>query len=321
MKRLDPFLMSLVVAIILASIFPASGGTQKVLERLTYFLISMMFFFQGVRLERKFLLESLKNWTLQLSVLFFTFIFFPFMGVFFYFVCNEVLKESFFEIGLWQGILFLCCLPSTVQSSIALTSIARGNIPASICASTTSNILGIFITPFLFSILIGSSNGNLASYNTIIDIVKELLIPFILGQICQKWLYRIIKKNKILISFTDRGSILFVVYSAFSSAVLEGIWRKVSALHIAEVFFIDFLMLAVVLYFSYYLAKKEKQSLENSISLQFCGSKKSLASGIPMASIIFPHHEVGIIVIPLIIYHQIQLFVCTILARKYSQRL
>lgn len=322
MPRFDPFLAALLCAIALASVFPCSGETKVFFERLTTILIAFMFLFQGARLERHAIVDSVRDWRLQGGVLFCTFVLFPLLGLALHALFRAIFPEALLGADLWAGVLFLCCLPSTVQSSIALTSIARGNVPGAICAATVSNIAGIVLTPLLSGIVLGAASGGKggSSLHSVIAIAEDLLLPFLLGQLLQKWLGPIVRRHKYLISITDRGSIVVVVYTAFSSAVTEGIWHRVSVLRLIEVAALDGLLLALVLAISSWIGRRLGQSRESDITLQFCGSKKSLASGVPMASVIFPSATVGIVVLPLMIYHQIQLFVCTLLARRYGNR-
>lgn len=318
MKRPDPFLISLIGAVILASFLPCPTSLQPWLGRLTSLLVTLMFFFQGAKLQRHAIIESLQDWRLQSTTLLISFAAFPVLGLGLYSVCLALFPHGLLSPDLWTGVLFLCCLPSTVQSSIALTSIARGNVPASICAATVSNILGILFTPLLAGLLLHRSGGG-SGLDTIIDVSRELLLPFIVGQAVQKWIGPIVKKHKVLLSFTDRGSIIVMVYAAFSAAVLQGLWHRIPLIELAEVALLDTLLLTLVLTLTAVLGRLMGQTQENDISLQFCGSKKSLATGIPMASVIFPSGA-GIVVLPLMLFHQIQLFVCTVLARRYAQR-
>ncbi|MUG05462.1 bile acid:sodium symporter [Bombella sp. ESL0378] len=318
MRRPDPFLMSLIAAVLLASFLPCPPTWQPWLSRLTSLLVILMFFFQGAKLQRSALVESIRNWRLQGSTLLVSFALFPLLGVGLYALCHLLSPTGFLGPDLWIGVLFLCCLPSTVQSSIALTSIARGNVPAAICAATVSNILGILFTPLLTSLLLHRSHGG-SGMQTVLNVAQELLLPFIAGQILQPWVGPIVRHHKILLSFSDRGSIIVMVYAAFSVAVLQGLWHRVPLLTLLGVGLVDTLLLALTLTLTFLLGHGMKQSIEDNIALQFCGSKKSLASGVPMANVIFPSGA-GIVVLPLMIFHQIQLFVCTVLARHYANR-
>ncbi|OOL17804.1 bile acid:sodium symporter [Bombella intestini] len=319
MKRLDPFLMCLIGAVLLASFLPCPTIWQPWLSRLTSLLIMLMFFFQGAKLHRRALLDSVKNWRLQGTTLLITFLVFPLLGIGLYGLSHQLSATGFLGPELWAGMLFLCCLPSTIQSSIALTSMARGNVPAAICAATVSNILGIFITPLLCGLFFDHSSSGGSGLQTILNVAEELLLPFILGQCMQRWVGPIVHRHKFLISCSDRGSIIVLVYSAFSTAVLQGLWHRIPVILLVGVGVADAIVLALALGITYLLGRMMRQNIEDDITLQFCGSKKALTSGVTMASVIFPT-SAGIIVLPLMIYHQLQLFVCTVIARHYARR-
>lgn len=320
LKRLDPFLLCLIGAVTLASFFPAPAILQPRLSLLISVLITIMFFLHGAKLERRALLESIRDWKLQGGTLLVTFAFFPLLGSAVWAFFQKFLPSYPMSQPLWMGILFLCCLPSTVQSSIALTSIAKGNVPASICAATASNILGIFFTPFLCSLLLHHEAGGSSGLETLISISRELLLPFIVGQLLQNKIKPFVDRHKFLLSLSDRGSIVIMVYAAFSEAILQGLWHIISLTSLFSLLVIDSLILFITLAFSYFLGfflAKDKASM---ISLQFCSSKKALSTGVLMASVIFPSGA-GILILPLMIYHQIQLFICTLLAQFYAKRI
>ncbi|GBQ13188.1 bile acid:sodium symporter family protein [Swaminathania salitolerans] len=313
MPKLDPFLLSLIAAIGLATILPCHGLGATVLAHLTTLCIAIMFFLQGARLQPQAVLESVRDWRLQGSVLACTFLLFPLLGL-----ALRALFPHLLTPDMWQGLLFLCCLPSTVQSSIALTSIARGNVPASICAATLSNLAGIVLTPVLVGMII--RRGGVWSGQAVIDIATQLLLPFGLGQILHRRLGDWARRNRKLLSLTDRGSIVLVVYTAFSHAVFQGLWHSISLPDLALTAGLDLALLVLVLFLSRLLGRISGFSEESAISLMLCGSKKSLATGVPMANILFPASIVGTVVLPLMIYHQIQLFLCTLLARHLARR-
>ncbi|MBS0966671.1 bile acid:sodium symporter [Acetobacter okinawensis] len=313
MRKLDPFLTALIGAVVLATFLPCHGLATTVLEYVTDACIMVMFFMQGLKLERRAILDNMRNWQLQGLVLACTFALFPALGL-----GLHALAPGLMENNLWLGVLFLCCLPSTVQSSIALTSLANGNVAASICAATLSNIAGIFITPALVSLVLHTH--GVWSAHAIIGITLQLLLPFVAGQLLQPFLYKWAHRNKKIISVTDRSSIILVVYTAFSHAVVEGIWLQLSARNIATLIAVDTGLLLAVLTLTLMTGKIFGFSSKDEVSLILCGSKKSLASGVPIANVLFPASTAGFVILPLILYHQIQLFLCTLIARHYHNK-
>ncbi|GAN68883.1 bile acid:sodium symporter family protein [Acetobacter orleanensis] len=311
MLKLDPFLIGLTVTIILATVLPCHGAAVPVFHWLTIIVIAVMFFLQGARLSRKAVVDGVMAWRLHLIILTCTFVMFPLLGL-----AAHALMPGLLENDIWVGMLFLCCLPSTVQSSIAFTSIGGGNVPAAVCAATASNIAGIFITPFLVGLVLSKHGGTSGN---VLDIVFQLLLPFVLGQLLQPWIGRWAHRNKKLLSLTDRGSVLIVVYTAFSEAVMQGLWHRLPLSQLGMIALVDFLLLVCVLLITTYGSRLAGVPLRDEIAIVFCGSKKTLASGVPMANVLFPAASVGLIVLPLMIYHQIQLFVCAVLARKFAR--
>ena len=215
------------------------------------------------------------------------------------------------------GFLYLCCLPSTVQSSVAFTSIAKGNVPAAICSATLSNLVGIALTPALVGLLL-SAHGGVAGMDAVLAIVEQLLLPFALGQAVRPWVAHWMHRHAKLVSHVDRGSILMVVYGAFSEAVSGGLWSSTSSSALGMMFVVAAILLAIVLAATTVISRRLGFSLPDRIAIIFCGSKKSMASGVPMASILFPAASVGSIVLPVMIFHQIQLMACAWIARRFA---
>ena len=316
MPRPDPFLLALVATVLLASFLPARGDAVPLFRDLTVIVIAAMFFLQGARLSRTAMLAGLGHWRLHLSILFCTFVLFPVLGLGLHALWPGLLTRT-----LWLGVLFTCLLPSTVQSSIAFTSIGGGNVPAAVCSATASNLLGVAVTPLLVGlVLAGGAHGVAVSGRGVLDIVLQLLLPFAAGQLLQPVIGAWAIRNKVLLSLTDRGSVLVVVYTAFSEAVVHGLWRAVPASQLGLVLLVDALLLAVVLLATRYGARALGFGRSDEIAIVFCGSKKTLASGVPMAGVLFPVAIVGQVVLPLMIFHQIQLFACALLARRYARQ-
>ncbi len=330
MPRPDPFLLALLATLPrgnpapiprawrppggVATLLPCRGAASALFHALTIVVIAVMFFLQGARLSGQAMLSGLVAWRLHAVIFGCTFALFPLLGLGLHALLPTLLTPT-----LWLGILFVCALPSTVQSSIAFTSIGRGNVAAAVCSATASNLLGIAVTPLLVGLLLSRRAGGVSAH-AVLDIVLQLLLPFLLGQLLQPWIGDWARRHRRLLSFTDRGSILIVVYTAFSEAVVQGIWGELSPATLALVLLVDAALLALVLLATRYGARLLGFSREDEIAIVFCGSKKTLASGVPMAGVLFPPATVGMVVLPLMVFHQIQLFVCAIMARRYGAR-
>ena len=313
---LDPFLVFLLSTVALASVLPCRGEGAVIFGWITNAAITLLFFLHGAKLSREAILAGVGHWRLHLLVAASTFVLFPVLGL-----AIQALGKGWVDPGMTAGVLFLCLLPSTVQSSIAFTSIAKGNVPAAVCSATLSNVAGIFITPVLVGIFMGAlAKGGHSGVDlkSIESIALQLLAPFILGHLSRPLTSKFLTRHKTLVGRVDRSSILLVVYTAFSAAVVEGLWKRLSAGDIALVLLLDAVLLAVALLITTAAARLLGFSKQDEIAIVFCGSKKSLASGVPMAGVLFPAAAVGPIIVPLMLFHQIQLMVCAVMARKYA---
>lgn len=311
----DKFTSMLIVTILLASILPVQGEFAQWFGLATKVAVGLLFFLHGARLSRDAVIAGITHWKLHLAVLCSTFVLFPLLGVFLGWAVPGLAHSAFYT-----GILYLCVLPSTVQSSIAFTSIAGGNVSAAVVSASASNILGMFLTPLLVGLLLTAKTGGGISADALESIFLQLLAPFILGQILQPWIGDFVRHHKKALGFVDRGSIVMVVYLAFSEAIVEGLWHSVSWDDLALMISVDVCLLIIVLVATWWGGKWLGFNRADRITIMFCGSKKSLASGAPMASAIFAGTNVGSVVLPLMLFHQIQLIACAIIARKFALR-
>lgn len=312
---IDGFILSIIAVAILGTLFPVSGTSETVLDWVTKIAIGFLFLLYGARLSPAEALQGLKHWRLHSVVFAATFVLFPLIGL-----ALRILVPTVITDEMYTGVLYLCLVPSTVQSSIAFTSIARGNVAGAIVSASLSNLLGVFVTPVLVILLMNTTGEATVDFSSVIDIVLQLLLPFIVGQLIRPlvidWLQRYAEPTKLV----DRGSILLVVFAAFSESMKEHIWSTVTVLEVAAVVGVCILILAVVLGVTAAVGKRLGFSLPDRIVIIFCGSKKSLATGLPMASVLFAGQPVGLIVLPLMIFHQIQLIVCAALAQRFAKR-
>ncbi|MEN3276097.1 MAG: solute carrier family 10 (sodium/bile acid cotransporter), er 7 [Massilia sp.] len=314
---LDAYTIALLGMIVLASLLPASGSAAVALEQVTTVAIGILFFLHGAKLSREAIVAGITHWRLHLLVLASTFVMFPLMGI-----ALKPLALPLLTPELYMGILFLCVLPSTVQSSIAFTAMARGNVAAAVCSASASNFIGIFLTPLLVGALMLQSAGAAGDggFEQVMKIVQLLLLPFVAGQLLRPWVGPFIDRHKPVLRYVDQGSILLVVYNAFSESVVEGLWQHISGATLAALTAISCLMLAIALGLSTWASRRLGFSKEDEITIVFCGSKKSLASGVPMAKVLFAPSALGMVILPLMLFHQIQLMVCAVLAQRWAKR-
>ena len=285
-------------------------------EGLTVAAVGLLFFLHGAKLSRQAIVAGLSHWRLHLVVVASTFVLFPLLG----WVLRPVL-QPLVTPDLYLGVLFLCALPATVQSAIAFTAMARGNMPAAICSASASTLLGIVITPLLTGLLLSrTAAAQHDALESIGRIMLQLFVPFIAGHLLRPWIGGLTQRHAPVLKFVDQGAILLVVYTAFSAAVVEGLWRQMPLPALAGLLVVCAVILALALCFTTWLSRRLGFSKEDEVTIVFCGSKKSLASGVPMAKVLFAAHAVGAMVLPLMVFHQMQLMVCAVLAQRYARR-
>lgn len=311
--RPDRFTVALVATAAAATILPATGAAIPVLKAVIAGSIALLFFLQGARLARETVIEGIVHWRLHLTVFAATFILFPILGL----MLSRSL-ESVLAPGIAMGVLYLCLLPSTIQSSITFTSMANGNVAAAICSASASNMLGVFLTPLLMSLFM-HTEGTIP-LSSIGSVVMQLLVPFVVGHLARPWIGGWVERRRRLTGIVDRGAILLVVYYAFGEAVTYGLWSQLGPRDLIVLVLLSGVLLALVLAVMTGTSRLLGFSRPDEIAIVFCGSKKSLGSGVPIASILFPAAMVGAIILPVMLFHQIQLIVCAVLARWYAGR-
>lgn len=311
---LDRFTILIFLMVLLATFLPVSGQAADIFGVLTVAAIAVLFFLHGAKLSREAVVQGIMHWKLHVLVFAFTFALFPILGL----IARPILVPLLGQELYW-GFLFMCCLPSTVQSSIAFTSVAKGNVASAVCSASFSNIIGMFITPILVSLFIfGQSQHGYDATSSIVNILLLLLVPFILGQILRPYVFPKMQKTPSLVKAFDQGSILMVVYGAFSSAVVAGLWHEVSSTTLFLLILVCSVLLTIVMLLALYIPRWLGFAQADQRAIFFCASKKTLASGVPMAQILFIGQPLGMIVLPIMIFHQIQLMVCGVIANYWA---
>jgi sodium/bile acid cotransporter 7 len=310
----DRFTMLLVATVALATFAPPAAAFDTPLKVATDAAIAFMFFLYGARLATATVVAGVSHWRLHALVLASTFVMFPIIGVALRHVPASVMPPQ-----LSLGLLFLCTLPSTIQSSLAFTSIAGGNVPAAMCSATLSSLLGTVLTPLLVATL-ASARGAAPMGDAVGEIFLLLVLPFLAGQLLRPWIGDFVGRHKAVLGATDRGSILLVVYGAFGHAVSAGIWHALPPQGFIGMLALEALVLGFALLATRWAAESLGFDRADTIAIVFCGSKKSLAAGVPMAGVLFPGPDLGMVLLPVMLFHQMQLMVCAVLARRWAEQ-
>lgn len=311
----DGFVLAIVVTAIIGSVLPATGALVPVVNHGVRVFIFGLFFLYGARLEPAETLEGMRHWRLHGVILGFTFVVFPLIGLAARALVPWALPES-----LYLGLLWVCLVPSTVQSSVNFTSIAKGNVAGAIVAATTSNLLGTFLTPVLALLLMDTGGHLRIDPSSMVDVLVTLLLPFVLGQLSRRWTAGFVSHHRASLKYVDQGSIILVVYSAFSDGMREHMWSLVSPWSLVVLALICTVLLVGMLWLTWSVGGWLGFDRGDRIAIQFCGTKKSLATGLPMAMVLFAGQAVGLIVLPLMIFHLFQLIACGWLAGRYARR-
>ena len=311
----DPFIPAVLAVVLAATLWPATGDAAGVVNKLATAAVMLLFFLHGVKLARDRLIASVTHWRLHLLILGSTYVLLPLLGL----GLNK-LFPSLLPVHLWAGVLFLCALPSTVQMSIAFTSMARGNVAASVASAALSNLLGVVATPLIAGILLQAQGDAAVPLSGVWKIFLQLLLPFVVGHMLHSRLAGWAIRNKALIGWSDRLTILLAIYSAFSAAVIGGIWSELPIPALLVLVGICAVILVIVMLLTFNAARLAGFSPSDQRTVLYCGSFKSLVSGVPMARVLFPSAEIGAIILPIMIYHQMQLMVSAALAPRQARK-
>lgn len=297
----------------IASVAPVRGAAAQAVRIAADCSIVLLFFLHGAKLSRAAVVSGFGNLRLHAAVLATTFLLFPLLGL-----ALRTALTGQMSAGVLDGLLFLCLLPSTVQSSIAFTAIARGNVAAAVCSASLSSVVGVFLTPALVALLMGRSAS--VSSEAVERIALQLVLPFVVGHLLRPWLGAWVDKHRPLVGRVDRSSILLIVFSAFSASVAEGLWQQVDLRDLIGVALVATVLLALVMGSTWKSGMALGLAREDRLVLLFAGSKKSLATGVPIASTLFPAAALGPVLLPVMLFHQLQLIVCALVAQAAGRR-
>ena len=313
--RPDNFTLALAATVALASLLPARAQFAQGLDYLTNAVIVLLFFLHGSKLSRAAIWAGIGHWRLHLLVTATTFIFFPLLGWLLQPLLARILPPE-----LVLGVLFLCALPATVQSAVALSGMARGNLPAAVCSASGSTLLGIIFTPLLVGLLLSHSASSGDPLQAVFKISMQLLLPFVLGHLLRPWTQGWLQRLGGKIKLVDQGSILLVVYAAFSGAVVAGLWQQMPWTAMVTLLAVCAGILACAMGWCIWSSRRLGFDRADEATILFCGAQKSLVSGIPIANILFTASAVGPMLLPIMLFHPLQLMVSAVIAGRYAQQ-
>lgn len=313
----DWFLIGMIAATALAWAWPAPGAAGGWMhpELVTKAGVALIFFLHGVLLSFGAMRAGALNWRLHAVVQCCTFLFFPLLGIALYSTLGDWVSPE-----LKLGLVFLCALPSTVSSSVAMTAVARGNVAGAVFNATLSSLIGVFLTPLWIAFVLKTSGQTQPIGPVILDLLRWLVLPLAIGQACHPWLGPFALRHKAWVSLVDRGTILLLVYTSFCDSFQQHIWSGHGSRQLWLVLGIALALFALAMWVMSLTAGALGFTREDKIAAMFCGSKKTLASGVPMAKLIFGAHPgLGLILLPIMIYHPLQLVICGVLAERWRR--
>ncbi len=313
----DWFLIGMMFATFLAWVVPGPGAAGGWMHPglLTKAGVALIFFLHGVALSFQALRDGAMNWRLHIFVQSCTYLIFPLLGL----AINAALG-SHIAPELQLGLFFLCALPSTVSSSVTMTAVARGNVAGAVFNATLSSLAGVVLTPLWVAAVMRTTGQAQPIGPVVLDLVRWLVLPLAVGQLLRPWLGEWMRKRKSAIGIVDRLIIILLVYTSFCDSFKDGIWTGRGSGQLALITVVCAALFVVLLLATGAAARAFGFSREDRIAAIFCGSKKTLASGVPMAKLIFATHPaIGLILLPIMIYHPLQLVVCGILAQRWGR--
>ncbi|HEY1171935.1 MAG TPA: bile acid:sodium symporter family protein [Verrucomicrobiae bacterium] len=316
--KFDWFLTGLVVAVLLAWFYPEPGAKGGWLhaDLLNKCGVALIFFLHGVALSFAALKAGTLRWPLHLAVQSTTYLIFPVIGFAIYFLLRGSVDEN-----LRLGFFFLCALPSTVSSSVAMTAAARGNVPTAVFNATLSSLIGVVVTPLWMGLVMKTTGQSLPIGKVILDLIMWLVLPLVCGQLCRPWLGAFVHKHKKGVHVADRMTILILVYTSFAESTKQGVWSGQGVQTVVMTVVGSAVLFSLVMFITGKICDRMKFPMDERITVLFCGSKKSLAAGVPMAQLIFgAHPALGLLLLPIMVYHSVQLIICGWLAGRWAER-
>jgi solute carrier family 10 (sodium/bile acid cotransporter), member 7 len=316
--KLDKFVIAIIATIVFAYFFPQWSTKDGFvsLDTIGSIGISFIFFFYGLKLSPEKIISGLKNWKVHVWVQASTFLLFPLIVLAFYPVAQTEQAQI-----IWLAFMFLAALPSTVSSSVVMVSMAKGNVPVAIFNASISGLIGIVITPLWMGFFLEQSAEDFHLGAIYIKLITEILLPVVLGLILQRYWGKYAQKYSSQLSTFDKSIILIIIYKSFASSFQENVFQSVESVDLLIIFLATIFLFYTVYFITGFISKKLGFNMEDRITAQFCGTKKSLVHGTVFSKILIPASiPTGIILLPLMLFHAAQIFIISIIAAKLAKR-
>ncbi|MFV0564312.1 MAG: bile acid:sodium symporter family protein [Flavobacteriaceae bacterium] len=315
--KVDKFVLAIVTTIAMAYLFPYWGTKHSPIpiDLISTIGIAFIFFFYGLKLSPEKLKNGLKNWKLHLLIQTTTFLVFPLLVLAFKpFLQTEEQKT------LWLAFFFLAALPSTVSSSVVMVSMAKGNVPAAIFNASISGLIGIVVTPLWMGLFVLKAQSGFNFSDIYIKLITQIIVPVVLGVVLQRFFHAFaLRYNKTLTLF-DKGVILLIIYKSFAASFYDNVFSAVSFGDLASIFIAVLTLFYIVYWLTGFVSGKLNFSVEDQITAQFCGTKKSLVHGTVFSKIIFGNiATIGILLLPIMLFHAIQILIISVKASKLER--
>ncbi len=319
--RTNGFMLGMGMAVGLAFLFPRLGSRNGGLHPalVSNIGIAIILFLQGISLAWEKMRAALATWRMHVIIQAFTFLVFPIVGF------------SLYELGpvFWpsepgairDGLLYLCVLPSTISTSVVLTSVAGGNTPGALFNAALSNIAGVILTP-LFVHLLMKASGHAASIGPLLLKVTLLtLLPFAIGLFLRRYWKNQVDANKRWVNRICNTIVLFIVYTAFCDSVESKIWTVYGVSLTLKLLGLVILLFGGMSLLIYAVCRLAQLQRADAIATYFCSVKKTLAMGVPLAVLIFGQRsDLSLILLPTMFYHPFQLLVNGLLANQWAKK-
>lgn len=316
--KIDKFVLAIVGSILLAWFFPQWGSPESgiPLDLIASIGISLIFFFYGLKLSPQEIKIGLRNWKLHILVQATTFLVFPLIVLAFYpFIKTENGQT------LWLAFLFLAALPSTVSSSVVMVSIARGNIPAAIFNASISGLIGIVVTPLWMGLFLKQTTIDFNLGEIYFKLITEILLPVVIGIFLQRYWGHFARKYSRYLTLFDKSVILLIIFKSFSHSFENQVFSAVDILDLVLIVTAVVALFFLIYFLTFYLSRLLKFTIEDQITAQFCGTKKSLVHGTVFAKILFQQSATtGIMLLPIMIFHPVQILIISFVAGKLARR-